>query len=138
MNCFISSRLTLGPPRIHYGESTNQTQVYSYVGNPSSVTINCVWWGFPKPTLSIRKDNEQLPSKDVSIKTTKLLSYLQATVLTNDEEDFGTYTCHASNEYGSATHLVIINKAGELRDEMGSPCPTPEGRDGILIPLCHF
>lgn len=104
--------IVYGPPRIHYGESTNQTQLYSYVGNPSSVTMNCVWWGFPKPTLSIRKDNEQLPSKDVSTKTTKLLSYLQATVLTDDEEDFGTYTCHASNEFGSATHLVIINKAG--------------------------
>lgn len=104
-----------GPPRINIEESSNRTEVYSYAGNPSPVTIRCVWWGYPKPTLSIRKGGKLLPSQDVKVNFPEgsLLSYLEATVLTNEDGDFGEYTCHASNIHGSATHVVVINKAGE-------------------------
>ena len=85
------------------------------MGNPTAVTIKCVWWGHPKPTLNISKNDIALPSEDVEIKepTAKdLLSYLTATVITDGDEDFGAYTCHASNRLGSATHIVDINKQG--------------------------
>ena len=85
------------------------------MGNPTAVTIKCVWWGYPTPTLNIRKNDIALPSEDVEVKepTAKdLLSYLTATVLTDGDEDFGAYTCHASNSLGSATHIVDINKQG--------------------------
>ena len=85
------------------------------MGNPTAVTIKCVWWGYPNPTLSIRKNDIDLPSGDVEVKEwTKedLLSYLTATVITDSDEDFGAYTCHASNSLGSATHIVDIYKQG--------------------------
>lgn len=104
-----------GPPRINFDESTNITDLYSYVGNPSPITIHCVWWGYRKPTLSIRKDDKPLPSEDVSVRAPQdsFLSYLEATVTTDTDEDFGAYTCHASNSFGSAAHVVVISEAGE-------------------------
>ena len=74
-----------------------------------------MWWGHPNPTLSIRKNDTALPSEDVKIKEptgTDLLSYLTATVITDGDEDFGAYTCHASNSFGSATYIVDIYKQG--------------------------
>ena len=85
------------------------------MGNPTAVAIKCVWWGYPNPTLGIRKNDIALPSGDVEIKepTEKgLLSYLTATVITDSDEDFGAYTCHASNSLGSANHTVDIYKQG--------------------------
>lgn len=122
--------LFLGPPRINIAESTNRTELYSYAGNPSPVTIHCVWWGHPDPTLSIRKNNKLLPSEDVQVKAPEdgLLSYLEATVMTDGDEDFGTYTCHATNRLGSATHVVVINKAGKWTERMGRDGTGPEGR----------
>ena len=105
----------IGPPRINAEKSTNRTELESYVGNPTAVTIKCVWWGYPKPILSILKNDIALPSGDVEVQeATKrdLLSYLTATVITDGDEDFGAYTCNASNSLGSATHIVDINKQG--------------------------
>ena len=85
------------------------------MGNPTAVTIKCVWWGYPNPTLSIRKNDTALPSVDVEVKEPtgeNMLSNLTATVITDDDEDFGTYTCHASNYIGSANYSVDINKPG--------------------------
>ena len=85
------------------------------MGNPTAVIIKCVWWGYPNPILSIRKNDIDLPSEDVEVKEpTKedLLSYLTATVNTDSDEDFGEYTCHASNSHGSANHTVDIHKLG--------------------------
>ena len=85
------------------------------MGNPTAVTIKCVWWGDPNPTLSIRKNDIDLPSEDVEIQEPtgkNLLSNLTATIITDGDEDFGAYTCHASNSIGSATHIVDINKPG--------------------------
>ena len=84
--------------------------------NPTAVTIKCVWWGDPKPILSIRKNDTALPSGDVEVKEPtgeNMLSYLTATVITDGDEDFGTYTCHASNYIGSANYSVDINKPGQ-------------------------
>ena len=86
------------------------------MGNPTAVIIKCVWWGYPNPTLSIRKNDIDLPTGDVEVKEwTKedLLSYLTATVITDSDEDFGEYTCHASNSLGSANHTVDIYKQGQ-------------------------
>ena len=85
------------------------------MGNSTAVTIKCVWWGDPKPTLGIRKNDTALPSVDVEVKEPtgeNMLSNLTATVITDDDEDFGTYTCHASNSLGSANHTVDIYKQG--------------------------
>ena len=74
-----------------------------------------MWWGDPKPTLSIRKNDTALPSGDVEVQEPtgkNLLSNLTATVITDGDEDFGTYTCHASNPLGSATYVVDINEQG--------------------------
>ena len=104
-----------GPPRINVEESTKKTELYSYVGNPTAVIIKCVWWGYPNLTLSIRKNDIDLPSGDVEVQepTGKdMLGNLTATVITDGEEDFGTYTCHASNPLGSATYVVDINEQG--------------------------
>ena len=84
--------------------------------NPTAVTIKCVWWGDPKPTLSIIKNDTALPSGDVEVQEPtgkNMLSYLTATVITDGDEDFGTYTCHASNYIGSANYSVDINKPGQ-------------------------
>ena len=94
-------------------KSTNQTQQYSFVGSPTPITISCVWWGYPKPKLTIQKDNIDLPSQDVSLKTDDFLSYLTVSVVTVKDDDFGAYTCSASNSFGSASHVVVINKQGK-------------------------
>ena len=107
------SRFLLGPPRLNYEKSTNQTQLFSYLGNPTPINISCVWWGYPEPKLSIQKDGIDLPSQIVSLKTDDFLSYLEVSLLTNKEDDFGNYTCHASNSFGSASHVVVINKQGK-------------------------
>ena len=75
-----------------------------------------MWWGDPKPTLSIIKNDTALPSGDVEVQEPtgkNMLSYLTATVITDGDEDFGTYTCHASNYIGSANYSVDINKPGQ-------------------------
>ena len=85
------------------------------MGYPTAVTIKCVWWGYPNPTLSIRKNDIALPRWDVEVKEpteADLLSYLTATVIIDGDEDFGAYTCNASNALGSASHIVDINKQG--------------------------
>ncbi|XP_044166549.1 neural cell adhesion molecule 2-like [Acropora millepora] len=125
-----------GPPRLNVEKSTNQTQQYSYVGSPIPVTISCVWWGYPKPKLSIQKDNTDLPIQNVSLKTDDFLSYLTISVVTVTDDDLGAYTCNASNSFGSASHVVVINKQGlprlnvekstnqtQLYSFVGSPIP---------------
>ena len=94
-------------------KSTNQTQLYSFVGSPIPINISCVWWGYPKPKLTIQKDNTDLPSQNVSLKTDDFLSYLTVSLLTVTDDDFGAYTCNASNSFGSASHVVVINKQGK-------------------------
>ena len=94
-------------------KSTNQTQLYSFVGSPTPITISCVWWGYPKPKLTIQKDNTDLLSQNVSLKTDDFLSYLTVSVVTVKDDDFGAYTCSASNSFGSASHVVVINKQGK-------------------------
>ena len=74
-----------------------------------------MWWGYPNLRLSIRKNDITLPSENFDIQEPtgkNLLSNLTATVVTDGDEDFGAYTCHASNPLGSATHIVDINKPG--------------------------
>ena len=72
------------------------------------MTIKCVWWGYPVPEVSIRKDDKALPSEDVQTEPPRL----EATVNVKGDEDFTTYTCHATNVHGSASYDVTINKAG--------------------------
>ena len=55
----------------------------------------------------------------MSLKTDNFLSYLEVSVLT-DKDNFGTYTCHASNSFGSASH-VVIKKTGKYRDRTWLP-----------------
>lgn len=115
-----------GPPRLNVEKSTNQTQQYSFVGSPTPITISCVWWGYPKPKLTIQKDNTDLPSQDVSLKTDDFLSYLTVSVVTVKDDDFGAYTCSASNSFGSASYVVVINKQG----------PPSVPRDFTLLTSC--
>lgn len=97
-----------GPPRINLEKSSSST-LYSFVGNPSPVTIKCLWWGYPVPDIGIKKDNKELAREDVQTVPPRL----EATVSVRSDEDFTTYTCHATNVYGSASYDVAINKAGK-------------------------
>ena len=118
-------------------KSTNQTQLYSFVGSPIPVTISCVWWGYPKPKLTIQKDNTDLPSQDVSLKTDDFLSYLTVSVLTVTDDDLGAYTCNASNSFGSASYVVVINKQGKgtVRDYHSSEPYETEWDIGVVLPI---
>ena len=109
-----------GPPRINLEESSS-SKLYSFIDNPTPVTIICHWWGYPIPALSIRKNNKALPSEDVQVDGRRL----QATVKIDSEDDFGNYTCHASNRFGDATYVLSVTKAGKW-------C-CPEGREGWCI-----
>ena len=79
------------------------------------MTITCYWWGFPVPDLSIKKNNKALPSDDVRIDGPRL----EVTVTIKDEDDFGDYTCHASNTYGEATYVLSVMKAGQWNCPVG-------------------
>jgi len=101
--------LILGPPRINL-EKSSSSELYSYIDNPTPVTIICHWWGNPVPTLSVKKNNKALPSQDVEIDGPKL----EATVKIDSEDDFGNYLCHASNTFGDATYDLSVKEAGKL------------------------
>lgn len=119
--------MILGPPRINL-EKSSFSQLYSYIDNPTPVTIICYWWGYPIPALSIKKNNKALPSEDVKIDGRRL----EATVKIDSEDDFGNYTCHASNRFGDATYDLSIMKAGKWY------CPVGREGWGILSFESHF
>ena len=88
------------------------------------MTIKCLWWGYPVPDIRITKGNKELPSEEVQSNPPRL----EAIVTVKNDEDFTTYTCHATNVYGSASYDVAINKAGKWC------CPKGwEGQVGLLI-----
>lgn len=97
-----------GPPRINLEESSS-SKLYSFIDNPTPVTIICHWWGYPIPALGIRKNNRALPSEDVQVNDRTL----EATVKIDSEDDFGNYTCHASNTFGDASYVLSVTKAGK-------------------------
>lgn len=100
--------MILGPPRINL-EKSSSSELFSYIDNPSPVTIICYWWGYPVPALDIKKNNNALPSDDVKVDGPRL----EATVKIDSEDDFGSYTCHASNRFGDATYDISVMKAGK-------------------------
>ncbi|XP_078378792.1 neural cell adhesion molecule 2-like isoform X2 [Oculina patagonica] len=131
-----------GPPRINL-ERSSSSKLYSYIGNPSPVTITCVWWGYPIPALSIKKNNKALPSEDVRIDGPRL----EATVTIDSEDDFADYTCHATNTYGEATYAFSVMKAGKPTpptnitfattcDHLTVAWNQPESDGGL--PLTHY
>lgn len=106
--------LILGPPRINLKKSSSP-ELYSYIDNPSPVTIICHWWGYPAPALSIKKNNKALPTDDVKINGPRL----EATIKIDSEDDFGNYACHASNTFGDATYDLGVLKAGKWHRPVG-------------------
>lgn len=119
--------MILGPPRINL-EKSSSSNLYSYIDNPTPVTIICHWWGFPVPELSIKKNNKALPSEDVKIDGPEL----EATIKIDSEDDFGNYTCHASNKFGDATYDLSVTKAGKWY------CPVGREGWGILSFESHL
>lgn len=131
-----------GPPRINLDKSS-PSNLYSFIGNPSPVTIKCLWWGSPVPDIRITKGNKELPSEEVQSNPPRL----EATVTVKNDEDFTTYTCHATNVYGSASYDVAINKAGKPSpptnitfvttcDHLTVAWREPESDGGL--PLTHY
>lgn len=131
-----------GPPRINLEESSS-SKLYSFIDNPTPVTIICHWWGYPIPALSIRKNNKALPSEDVQVDGRRL----QATVKIDSEDDFGNYTCHASNRFGDASYVLSVTKAGKPSPPINITFATtcdhltvawnePESDGGL--PLTHY
>ena len=122
------SLLILGPPRINL-EKSSSSSLYSYIDNPSPVKIICLWWGCPIPALSIKKNNKALPSKDVKIDGPRL----EASVTIDSEDDFGIYTCHASNTHGEDNYVLSVMKAGQWCCEVGR-----EGWENVFRGISRF
>ena len=56
-----------------------------------------------------------MPSEDVQINGPRL----EATLKIDSEDDFGNYTCHASNTFGDATYVLSVTKAGKWYCQVG-------------------
>ena len=74
---------------------------YSWIGQ--TVKLTCKADGSPTPTLSWKSPSGRVIKEEKELKTT-------VDVLMKSDQDFGNYTCEATNEVNTDTSTVLVQQ----------------------------
>ena len=96
--CIISLYLSYpAPPKINEDATVNP--VYSFVGYSTPVTVKCVFYGYPVPTVKMTAPNgTEVATGD---------SAASVTLRTDSVDDFGFFNCSAENEDGQKEEFSV-------------------------------
>ncbi|XP_015266174.1 PREDICTED: obscurin-like, partial [Gekko japonicus] len=97
-------------------ELTDQT-----IAPGQSVTLSCRTSAHSSPHVEWFKDGAALRSTDRILISSTLKHYQLLTILAATKDDFGTYTCVATNSQGTVSTTCVIRKA-----EAPSNPPSPD------------
>ena len=87
--------------------STSKT-IYSSIDSNREITLNCVFEGYPVPRVRFKRMGVELNNSGISYEAGSA-SY---NFFVKSENDFGFYTCEATNDRGSANHFIEVYKPG--------------------------
>lgn len=87
--------------------STSKT-IYSSIDSNREITLNCVFEGYPVPRVRFKRMGVELNNSGISYEAGSA-SY---NFFVKSENDFGFYTCEATNDRGSAYHFIEVYKPG--------------------------
>lgn len=98
---------------VEYGPILNRERsasktIFSALGSNEQITLNCVFDGFPAPRVRFKKMGKVLNNSGISYGSGSA-SYKFSV---KSENDFGFYTCDASNSRGCAFHYIEVYKTG--------------------------
>lgn len=94
-------------PILNRERSASKT-IFSALGSNEQITLNCVFDGFPAPRVRFKKMGKVLNNSGISYGS-GTASYKFSV---KSENDFGFYTCDASNSRGCAFHYIEVYKTG--------------------------
>ena len=95
------------PPLLVLERSTTKT-LYSSVDNNEEISMNCVFDGSPVPLVRFQKFGFEINSSRITYGPGSA-SYK---LIVRSEDDFGFYTCVATNARGRASHFMQVYNRG--------------------------
>ena len=90
-------------PSLNRETSTSKT-IYSSLGSNEDFTLNCVFDGFPVPRVRFKKMGVELNNSGITYGPGSASFKFSV----KSENDFGFYTCEATNHRGSASHFIEV------------------------------
>jgi len=91
---------------VKYAPEVEVTEVFVHTNSGDKAEIVCQVHAVPKPTIVWSKDGKELSNKSQKVKIANLGSKHTLTIPSVEKEDFGKYTCQASNSLGSQQHVI--------------------------------
>lgn len=95
------------PPVLVRERSTTKT-IYSSADSNEEIAMNCVFDGSPVPLVRFQKFGVEINSSSITYGPGSA-SYK---LIARSEDDFGFYTCVATNAIGRASHFIEVYNRG--------------------------
>ena len=94
-------------PVLNKERSTPKT-IYSSLDDKNEISVTCVFEGYPVPRVRLKTMGVELNNSGISYAAGSVTYKF----VVKSENDFGFYTCEATNSRGSASYLIELYMPG--------------------------